>query len=597
MRLLLCVLMLIASLDLMACGNKTRISNQTQFDEAIKRINNGEEMHLVLNRGRYVLNQPLTAKVPVSIEGKNAVVTSTSELYTPQQSIKTAGKHYVYKINRPLSLFPLFYDNLGNVIPISESVIDSVRVNYIDGEIIAPGEYGKGVDIKIPIPSNLRHLRNKSFTNAFGYFDCGWCMVNFSLNKTDGDYLYCTTLTECYPKNFQYDRKTYKKPMRFVLYNAEIKPDAIFYDAEYLYVPKNAGSVYCLNNIDGGYGSTRLVFNSDVLLSGIEFCGIDGIVIDSKAESICEVRNCLFRNTLGSPLSLNRKISATVKIANVEKCQFKNCSIYDSYVLSLKSDYGDETFIRVADCEIARYPDAVVFYKNSVPSVNVSGNVVLCHNVLYNNCRGHLALNRGKIIAKDNVIYNTDGFYRLWKRNSSNDWGLIYCNHIFKDKDDAVSNTLHSILLEDNLLYGAYAYGGDARGIFIDDGRGDVTCRGNIILNTQAYSIDARDSRFTDASSVRVCYEKNLVTTIYRLQTGPAVEDVNQAMTRANVSWTKKNNEISKIKVLTEDICVEGGDVSFTCSDSCINVSEDLYKAIRKTTAWKSINKYVKKIR
>ncbi len=572
MRLLLCVLTLIASLDLMACGNKTRISNQTQFDEAITRINNGEKMHLVLNRGRYLLKQPLIAKVPVSIEGKNVVVTSTTALYSPQQRIRTHGKHYVYKLKSLLSSFPLFYDQSGSIIPVSESVIDSVRVNYIDGEIIAPNEYGIGVNIKIPIPNNLQHLRNKTFSNAFGYFDCGWCMVSFSLNKADKKYLYCTTLTECYPKNFQYDKKAYKKPIRFVLYNAEIKPDAIFYDTEYLYVPKNVGSIYCLNSIDTDYSAKRIVFNSDVLLSGIEFCGIDGIVIDSKAEYKCDVRSCVFRNTLGCPLSIIRKKGRTVKIANVEKCKFKNCSIYDSYMLALKSDYGDETFIRVADCEIARYPDEVVFYKNPVPSVNVSGNVLLCHNVLYNNCRGHLALNRGKIIAKDNVIYNTDGFYRLWERNSSNDWGLIYCNHIFKHKDDAVSNTLHSILLENNLLYGALAYGGDARGIFIDDGRGDVTCRGNIILNTQAYSIDARNSRFTDASSVRVCYEKNFVTTIYRLQTGPAIEGSNQAVTKSNENWTNNDNETSRIKVLAEDICVEGGDVSFTCSDSCINV-------------------------
>ena len=537
------------------------------------------------------------AKVPVTIEGRNSIITSAFRIHVPQQTKKTTQNHNIYNYNSPLGLFPLFYDCSGKIIPISESVIDSTRVNYVNGDIIAPNDYGEGVMIKIPIPDNLKHLRNQSFSMAFGYFDCGWTVVNFQLDRADSMYFYCTTLTECYTNNYQYDKKVYKKPVRFVLYNAEVKTDAIFFDKEYLYVPKGIDDFYYLNKGSDEINVPVLHFNSDVKISNVDFCGIGGIVVDSKSENICDFNHCQFSNTLGCPLAIYKKHTESLVPANISTCSFKNCAVYENYVLSLKSDYGDNTFIRVMDCEITRYPDAVVFYKNSVPSVNVSGNVVLCHNVLYNNCRGHLALNRGKIIAKDNVIYNTDGFYRLWERNSSNDWGLIYCNHIFKDKDDAVSNTLHSILLEDNLLYGAYAYGGDARGIFIDDGRGDVTCRGNIILNTQAYSIDARDSRFTDASSVRVCYEKNLVTTIYRLQTGPAVEDVNQAMTRANVSWTKKNNEISKIKVLTEDICVERGDVSFTCSDSCINVSEDLYKAIRKTTAWKSINKYVKKIR
>ena len=71
----------------------------------------------------------------------------------------------------------------------------------------------------------------------------------------------------------------------------------------------------------------------------------------------------------------------------------------------------------------------------------------------------------------------------------------------------ALDNKIHHILLENNLIYGAYAYGRDARGIFIDDGRGDVTCNNNVILNTQSFSIDSRNVKRHDASSVRVRYK------------------------------------------------------------------------------------------
>ena len=56
MRKSFCLLTLAFSIDLFACRNVTFISNQTQFEEAITRINNGENMHLVLIMGNIYLS-------------------------------------------------------------------------------------------------------------------------------------------------------------------------------------------------------------------------------------------------------------------------------------------------------------------------------------------------------------------------------------------------------------------------------------------------------------------------------------------------------------------------------------------------------------
>ena len=576
MRKLLYLLALIACVDSYACNGITHISNQEQFDEAMSRINQGEEMHLVLHKGLYVLKQSLSAKAPVTIKGKKTVITSATRIFNSQESFKTTDSHYIYKLSKPLALFPLFYDVSGTILPISESVIDSTKVNYIDGDIITPNEFGEGVEIKIPIPEHLNHLRNKSFSMAFGYFDCGWTVMNFRLNRADNNYFYCSTLTECFTNNYQYDKKVYKKPIRFVLYNADIKSDAIYFDNDYLYIPKSVDEFYYLNREDEGKSITKLVFNSDVKITNVDFCGIGGLWVDSKPESICEIKNCNFSNSLGCSLSIFKRKGEVVTPANICRCTFKSCAVFEDNVLVLKSDYGDDTCIIVKECEISRYPDDIAIYKNAVNLVNVSGNVLLSRNVIYNNCRGLLALNRGRIIAQDNFLYNKDSFYRFWDRNTSNDWGLIYC----------------SILLKNNLIYGAYAYGGDARGIFIDDGRGDVGCIGNIILNTQVYSIDARKST-TSAASVRNRYEKNVLTSNYRLAAGDSVRGSDVPIIDANVLTSSKTNVVQNAIVENDDNTIPDLDISCSFSKGKILVSSGLFKIIKQSDAWRGIKKYV----
>lgn len=589
------VVLILVSSQLLNAETKTMyVSSQEQFDEAVERINKGEEMQLRLCKREYLLKKPIAAVAPIIIKGRKSIITSAL-CFESVNSYRITPTHLVYKLNSVVSPFSLFYDEKGQIVPVSESVIDSVHVNFIEGDIIAPAEYGVGVNIRIPIPTNLKNLSNKTFTNAFGYFDCGWRTVSFSLNRSDEKYFYCTTLTDCPTRNYQYDKKAYKKPVRFVIYNAEIGKDAIYYDRDCLYVPKDKKRIYYVNNADKEYQVPGITTSSDIILNGISFIGFGGLVVKSKSAASCEITNCNFRNTLGTTLTITKWKQGDYRGANISGCSFIDCALYDGSIVSLSSSYDGRSCITMSNCTLAHYHDGFVLYKNTKPSVSVNGDVSLLNNVLNNSCRGHLGLNRGRIVARGNMLYNSDVFNSYIDRNLSNDWGLIYCNHIFKETEAAMANADHHILLENNLLYGAYAYGGDARGIFIDDGRGDVACCGNIILNTQIYSIDARNTNLTQASSVRNRYENNIVSSNYRMAAGSAVTGRNvPTMSGNTLIKPQKQNVITNATTEVDDKILDV-DASAVCDGNKIRVNSDVYKLIKRSSAWKSVRRFVRK--
>lgn len=591
--LLIIIVLLGHSCSLMAEDALIKVISQEQFDAAVERINSGKETHIVLKKGTYLLRTSINATVPLSIKGKNATITCATQL-TPKQIVRQTETHNIYKLNQQLSPFALFYDKTGKLLPISESVIDSVRVNYIDGEIEGPQEYKTGEKIKIPISSNLIHLKNKVFSCAYGYFDCGWRTVSFQLERSDNKYFYCTTLSDCPTKNYQYDREVYKKPIRYVVYNAELKENAIFFDSRNLYVPKGISVLYYLNNNDSDHLVPTINVSKDFKLDKVNFIGFGGVFVNSKKDNTCIIKNCTFQNSLGCAVKINKENGENAIKAIVTGCMFKQCSVYDSYIVHLTSTYYGPACVLMRHCVLSRYTDGNVIYKHSYQSVYVNGDVEIRGNVMYNTCRGHLTLNRGNIKISGNILYNTDSFNASPMRNSSNDWGLVYCNHIFDNTNNALSNKQHHILLENNLCYGAYAYGGDARGIFIDDGRGDVTCKNNVILKTQYYSIDSRNVKLHDAASVRNKYEGNIVSSAYRLEAGPAVKDADRPVSSGNVMISSKDNKISNTDILEKDRRLDL-DASSSCDGTRIRIKKDLYKMIKKHPSYGNIKKFVLK--
>ena len=572
----------------------TKINNQAQFDSAIERINKGEEMHLQLASRRFFLNGSVKAKSPLSIIGADATIVSCSDRYSPKEAVRVTDSHVVYRVKSRLSVFPLFFNDNGEICQVSESVIDSVGVNYAEGEFIVPEQYSAGSQLQIPIPKNLIHLKNKEFSNSFGYFDCGWQVINFRLSRSDSRFFYCVTLNTCKTNNFQFDSMTYRKPIRFVIYNAELKKDAIYYDNQLLYVPKSIVDLNCISKDDVYKQNPTLTTRSDVVLDGIHFMGFDGISIISGANNKCHIKNCVFQNCIGSALVIQKKADRELESAQINKCEFVNCAFQNDHCIKIYGACTGKTCVQLSECVIVRNRDGRVIYKNSVGSVYVDGDVSISKNVMYNSPRGHLFLKQGNISVADNVLYNTDVFNADHERNICSDWGLIYCAHLFKDTESALNNTQSKIVIERNLLYGAYSYGNYARGIYIDDGRGDVECRNNVILNTQSFSMDSRNVKLTDASSARNQFVGNIVTSRYQLAAGPAVKGNNRPVTRGNILLDPRENVTSGVGVAEDDSRVEI-DSSCRFKDGKVLVSRALYKKLKRSPAWRSIKKHVGK--
>lgn len=570
----------------------TQINTQEQFDAAVARINKGEAMHLNLASRHFLLKGFINAKSSLSIMGNGATIMSLTDTYSPKEAYKITESHVVYRIKKPLSLFPLFFDEKGNFHRVSESINDNTGVNHAEGDFIVPEGFSAGSQVQIPIPENLRHLKNKTFSNAFGYFDCGWQVINFRLHRSDNKYFYCSTLNACSTKNFQFDKKTYKKPIRFVIYNAELKLGSIFYDNGYLYVPKDIGELSCICRADVYKQTPSLTAQSDFVLDGVSFMGFDGIRVVSDAKNKCEITNCHFQNSIGYALMIQKKGETNLETAKVDKCTFINCAVQNDHIVRIYGVYTGGTCVSLSNCTLSRYNDGVILYKNSVGSVYADGNVYISRNVMYNSPRGHLFLLHGRISVVDNVFYNTDDFNASYERNICSDWGLIYCGYLFNDTEAALKNTLNQVVIERNLLYGAYSYGNQARGIYIDDGRGDVECRDNVILNTQSYSMDSRNVKMTDASSVRNQFIGNIVTSRYQLASGPAVKGKDRPVSRSNILLDSRENVTSGVDVLEDDSRLELDSECFF-KDGKVWVSRELYKKLRRSRAWRSINKHI----
>jgi hypothetical protein len=145
-------------------------------------------------------------------------------------------------------------------------------------------------------------------------------------------------------------------------------------------------------------------------------------------------------------------------------------------------------------------------------------------------------------------------------------------------------------VLRNNFLCSAYAYGGDARGIFIDDGRGDVICEGNVILNMQWYSMDSRDVKLIDAASIRNRYDGNIVSTRYRLVGGKDVKGENVPVLNENILLCPMKNQKHNVNIKSDDIQLDY-DTSVFCMDKKITVSQKVYELLRKKPVWEEIKR------
>ena len=390
------------------CVNTIHVKTQAQFDAAIEKINNGEEIHLVLHKGVYIQKTAIYAKSPLYIKGRNATIHSYYNHFDVNMAEREEDGYRVYRLQSELTPYSLFYDDNGSIVGVSESVDEGNLVNYANEGLPIERNMSAGTIVKIPIPNYLKYLKKRSFSKVYGYFDCGWQTVLFQAEKSDDIYFYCKTLNNCRTGNYSYDWTSYKKPVRFVIYNAEKQQNKIFYDKDYIYIPKSLGSIYHLNCDDYNRIKPNIVVCSDFRVKGVKFIGLNGIEVQSSNTAVCEIDNCFFMDCLGTALKINKNNGPKAKTAVVRNCHFESCSLLSGTMISLYSSFQNRPCINVTGCIFSRYPNGNVNYKNVDGAVYVDGDVTMSNNIVYNTCRDHLYLNRGQIVATGNLFYNSD---------------------------------------------------------------------------------------------------------------------------------------------------------------------------------------------
>ena len=566
------------------------VSTQAQFDTCIKKVQAGQPISINLGSGTYILKTAITAQSPLVIRGVNAVIKAQNDCYVASDAVRSTDSHNVCKIKHPIKPFSLFIDGNDKIVPVSETVSAGNKVNFCSK---IEGDYdGKpGTKVKIPLADNISFLRNKSLKNAYGYFDCAWTEVDFSVSKTDTQYLYCTTLTESNTGNFNYEKSVYRNNIRYVIYNAEAKRGRIYYDTNYIYIPKGVTKVYVLQNESFGEDTPTITALSDLVLEGITFKNFNGIKTNSSFQCESNIRNCRFYNTLSYAINVKKTNAHESKPCIINKCRFEHCSLLVNNVINISALNSNHAVVNVKGCEIKRYDDTLLMYKNCTGALMISADAVIEDCKIYNTPRCHLYINGGKVTARNNVFYNTSKYNSYKERNLSSDLGLIYVNHFTRNKQEALSNTTNVVLLENNLLYGSYAYGKDARGIFIDNGRGDVTCRYNIILDTQSFSIDARNAKkFTEVSSVRNRYEGNLLENRYRLECGSSVPQNLKPVSDGNIMTSKVESEKEGIKTFRRDDYVIS---KVEVNQEHVKVSRTLLRKLKSNGIYSNVKKRI----
>lgn len=86
-----------------------------------------------------------------------------------------------------------------------------------------------------------------------------------------------------------------------------------------------------------------------------------------------------------------------------------------------------------------------------------------------------------------------------------------------------------------------------AKVAFINNGRGDVICKRNVILDCQLYSIDARDACYAKASIPRVRYENNVCVNAYRLCASDTIPTDVRPVSVNNIIFTNQTNKIKNL--------------------------------------------------
>ena len=490
----------------------------------------------------------------VEIYGKNCTLTCKSDKYSLASAVSIDSTHYTCRLHSRIECFSLFRYK-DKVLTPTESSDRGTLCNLVEKDAV----YVTDTTFKLPISDNLAHLSDKTFSNAFGWIDSWYFCTPFKVNRSDGEYFYCESFSDIPQDVFANEvngERRYSSPLSYVLYNME--ESSVYYDDEYIHIPLSYEEISVIHfngkPLFSSNGFSLKLFNVNVE----DCCRLAEI-----SNSYMHLDNCTFNHVLGTCIRLLSPVEDCV----FERCSFRNCAISPSGRACILEE-GQGKKIRVDNCFLKKYDD-ICLYKNASGGVIVWGSELeVCNSTFINFCRDHVYVNRPNTVISNNRIFNTHEFNSKALRNLSRDFGGIYVNHFSFDADEITNNTTRA-LIHHNIILNIMGKG-DARGIFIDDGRGDVVCECNII-DGQFFSIDARKAGNTELSSCRVQYKNNILLSPYRLEYGESLTSPDIPVLSDNIcTFTEdslKSNVTKAGNIYTNDIRYEIS--NDTCNVQC----------------------------
>lgn len=558
------------------------IKNQSDFDTWVNKGDSREDYVIIDSvtplyvRNRIIFNKNTT------IIGKNAELQGDIINYNLSSAKETNDKEYISTIKKEIPYFSaiVFKDKLQSFVESCDSTIKANITNYDVVRIDA-------TKFKLRIANNLSHLKNKTFNNAYGHLDSWYYVQPFSVESSDNDYFYCTLLETSYDVIEKWnqavngEKSVYNSYVSYVLYNVENSD--IRYDETNIIIPLDK------NNIDIILNNKLSIFkaqNSTLTIKNVTIKNCSRFVACNTGA--LNIENCKFENIINTAIELYNCSNNSY----INKCVFEHCAITPlSYLILENAGTGTLYF---TNNYVNRYKDDICIYKSANTNVVCwNMNLVNNNNKYVNSCRDHVYINRANTDVGYNVIYNTNEFNNWYYRNLSRDFGGIYVNHFAYDTDVIINNTTKANIHHNKILQ--IIGKGDARGIFIDDGRGDVTCEYNIV-DGQMLSIDARKVTTTEAYSCRVVYNNNILLSPYRLQYNESVlTDDNIPKATKNICSFDKAKIISNLKVDTNIFtdAIHKNNINIECDRSLIsNIDITLQKLVNIN----NVSKYTKPI-
>ena len=546
----------------MISGNRLRsgigdgiltITSQKDFDEWANKEDR-ESKVVIDSMLPLAVSDTIVLNGNVEIYGKNCTLTYKSDKYNLASAVSIDSTHYTCRLHGRIDCFSLFRYK-DRVLTPTESSDRGTLCNLTEKDAV----YVTDTTFKLPISDNLAHLSDKTYSNAFGWIDSWYFCTPFKVNRSDGEYFYCESFSDIPQDVFANEvngERRYSSPLSYVLYNME--ESSVYYDDEYIHIPLSYEEISVIHfngkPLFSSNGFSLKLFNVNVE----DCCRLAEI-----SNSYMHLDNCTFNHVLGTCIRLLSPVEDCV----FERCSFRNCAISPSGRTCIWEEGGSKK-IRVGNCFLKKYDD-ICLYKNASGGVAAWGSELeVCNSTFINFCRDHVYVNRPNTVICNNRIFNTHEFNSRALRNLSRDFGGIYVNHFSFDADEIIGNTTRA-LIHHNIILNIMGKG-DARGIFIDDGRGDVVCECNII-DGQFFSIDARKAGNTEVSSCRVQYRNNILLSPYRLEYGESLDSPDVPVLSDNIcTFTEdslKSNVSKAGNIYTNDI--RYGISNDTCNVQC----------------------------